>query len=388
MARILIADHVSERRNILSTFLRGNEHFVIPVKGEEEAIRLMREVHPDLVIAEGNMDGAKILTQARELQPNVAVIMLMAGPPSIDQVVELMNQGVNDVLVSPLDINDVQAKVEAVLERRPAADSVQIRFRGMVGSSPRMQQIFRKIIKVAANNSPVLILGEKGTGKQLAVEQIHALSSRRDATLQCLQCSGMTGPELDKELFGEESTPESGVAARRGQVEMTDGGSLYLTDIAAASLAVQGRLVRLLEEGTVHRSGKSIGRSLDVRLLASNVEPLTYLVQDGRFRSDFFYALSASLIELPPLRARVSDIPELTDVFLNRYDVQIAGEAVELLMNYSWPGNVDELKNAIEQAVNVCEGNRIELRDLPPRVLRAVALSGRRYKFTPRSKET
>jgi DNA-binding NtrC family response regulator len=388
MARILIADHVSERRNILSTFLRGNEHFVIPVKGEEEAIRLMREVHPDLVIAEGNMDGAKILTQARELQPNVAVIMLMAGPPSIDQVVELMNQGVNDVLVSPLDINDVQAKVEAVLERRPAADSVQIRFRGMVGASPRMQQIFRKIIKVAANNSPVLILGEKGTGKQLAAEQIHALSSRRDATLQCLQCSGMTGPELDKELFGEESAPESGVAARRGQVELTDGGSLYLTDIGAASLAVQGRLVRLLEEGTVHRSGKSVGRPLDVRLLASNVEPLTYLVQDGRFRSDFFYAVSASLIELPPLRARVSDIPELTDVFLNRYDVQIAGEAVELLMNYSWPGNVDELKNAIEQAVNVCEGNRIELRDLPPRVLRAVALSGRKYKFTPRSKES
>ena len=388
MARILIADSVSERRNILSTFLRGNDHFVIPVKGEEEAIRLMREVHPDLIIAEGNLEGAKLLTQAREIVASVAVIMLMAGPPTIDQVVELMNQGVNDVLVSPLDINDVQAKVETALGRRPAPEQVQIRFRGLVGSNPRMQQIFRKIIKIAAGGSAVLLLGEKGTGKQLVAEQIHALSVRKDMAFNSVLCSAMPGKELCLELFGEDPAPgESRSERRRGLFELSDGGTLYLEDIGSMPPAVQAKLVRFLEEGTVHRIGKGHGLSLDVRVLASNTEPLTYLVQDGTFRSDLFYALSASLIELPALRARVGDIPELADLFLSRYDVQIAGEAVELLMNYFWPGNVDELKNALDQAVTLCDGNRIELRDLPPRVLRAVALSGRRHKFTPRPKE-
>ena len=153
MARILIADTVSERRSVLCTFLRGGEHVVIPVNGEEEAIRLMREVHPDLIIAEGTLEGTKLFSQAREIDPGVGVIMLMGGPPTIDQVVELMNQGVNDVLVSPLDINDVQTKVDVALSRRPTPEAIQVRFRELVGSSPKMQQLFRKIIKTATSNS-------------------------------------------------------------------------------------------------------------------------------------------------------------------------------------------------------------------------------------------
>jgi two-component system, NtrC family, response regulator AtoC len=383
MARILIADSVSERRSILSTLLRGSEHFVIPAKGEEEAMRLLREVLPELLIAEGNLVGAKILAQARELQPNLAVIMLMAGPPSIDQVVELMNQGVNEVLVSPLDINDVQTKVETALSRIPSPETVQIRFRTLVGSSPKMQQVFRKVIKVAAGNSPVLILGEKGTGKQLLAEQIHNLSSRKDASFDSIVCSSFSEPDLAAELFGEDHSSEP----RRGRFQSNDGGTLYLADVSVMPVGVQGKLVRFLEEGLIQPPGTGLPLSLDLRVVTSNSEPMNYLVQNGGFRSDLFYALSASVIELPPLRARVNDIPELVDFFLGRYDVQIAGEAVELLMNYAWPGNIDELKNAVDQAVNVCEGNRIELRDIPTRVLKAVALSGRRHKYVPRPKE-
>src|SRR5262245_13648131 len=129
MARILIADQVSERRSILCTFLRGEEHVIIPVSSEEEAVRFLKDVHPDLIIAEGNVGGAKLLSEAREIDSNTAMIMILTGPPSVDQVVELMNQGVSDVLVSPLDINDVQTKVDRALNRRPGADAMQIRFR-------------------------------------------------------------------------------------------------------------------------------------------------------------------------------------------------------------------------------------------------------------------
>jgi DNA-binding NtrC family response regulator len=317
------------------------------------------------------------------------VIMLMSGPPTIDQVVELMNQGVNDVLVSPLDINDVQTKVDVALSRRPTPEAIQVRFRELVGSSPKMQQLFRKIIKTATSNSSVLILGEKGTGKKVVAEQIHALSPRKDSSFKAAHCAGYSATELESELFGQEAGSfTGGLERRRGEFELNDGGTLFLVEIGALPLALQGKVVRFLEEGKFQRAGGSQSLSVDVRVLASNSEPLTHQVQDGTFRSDLFYALSASVIDLPPLRARVNDIPELVDFFLARYDVQIAGEAIELLMNYSWPGNVDELKNAIEQAVNVCDSNRIELKDLPPRVLRAVAVTGRRHKFIPRPKES
>src|SRR5262249_677032 len=199
------------------------------------------------------------------------------------------------------------------------------------------QQVFRKVIKVAAGNSPVLILGEKGTGKQLLAEQIHGLSARKDASFDSIVCSSFSELDLDAELFGENHAAE----ARRGRFQSNDGGTLYLADVSVMPMSVQGKLVRFLEEGLIQPPGTGHPLSLDLRVVTSNSEPMNYLVQNGRFRSDLFYALSACVIELPPLRARVNDIPELVDFFLGRYDVQIAGEAVELLMNYPWPGNID-----------------------------------------------
>ena len=388
MARILIADQVSERRSILCTFLRAEEHVLIPVSTNEEAIRFVREVHPDLIIAEGTLGGAKLLAEARETDSGIAVIMILAGPPTVEQVVELMNQGVSDVLVSPLDINDVQTKVERALNRRPAADATQIRFRDLVGSSSKMQQVFRQMIKTAATDSPILILGERGTGKQLVAEQIHGLSARKAHPFKVVHCAGLAAPELESELFGHEPGAFAwAVDQRRGQFELADGGTLCLEEIGALPAALQTKLLRFLDGQIIERLGGDKALSADVRILGANSDPLLYKVQEGSFRSDLYYALSTCLIELPPLRARTNDIPELVDLFASRYEVQIAGEAMELLMNYSWPGNVDELKNAVEQAVNVCESNRIELKDLPARVLKAVARTGRKHKFIPRNKE-
>src|SRR5437899_793863 len=204
MARILIADHLSERRSILCTFLRADEHVLTPVAREAEAIKTMREMHPDLIIVEGTVSGTKILTEAKQLDSSTAILMLMASPPSVDQLVELMNQGVSDVLVSPLDINDVQTKVERALSRRPATDSVQIRFHDLVGSSQKMQQVFRKLLKAAGAVLPVLIIGEPGSGKQLVAEQIHRLSLRKERQFRTAHCTGLSAQELESELFGHE----------------------------------------------------------------------------------------------------------------------------------------------------------------------------------------
>ena len=387
MARILIADQVSERRNILCTFLRGEDHVIIPVGGEEEALKLMREVHPELIIVEGTVGGAKIMSEARELDGSTAVIIILGGPPGVEQVVELMNQGVSDILVSPLDINDVQTKVERAINRRPGADAVQIRFRELVGPCQKMQQVFRKIIKASVVDSPVLIIGEKGTGKRLVAGQIHDLSNRKDRTLRFINCAAIPATTLEIELFGQETPAPGAVDQRRqGLVELTNGGSLCLQEVTNLTSTVQMKLLTLLEDHVVERLGGDKPLSVDVRLLIASSD-LYYKVQEGSFQSDLYYALSTCVIELPPLRSRINDIPDLVDHFLGRYDVQIAPEAVELLMNYSWPGNVDELKNAMEQAVNACDANRVELKDLPERVLKAVARSGRRHKFIPPAKE-
>src|SRR5258708_11837431 len=380
MAKILIADHLVERRNILSTFLRADEHIIVPVSRDAEAIKSLRELHPDLVILEGTVGGTKVLSEAKELDAGIAVIMLMAAPPTVDQTVELMNQGVSEVLVSPLDITDVQTKVDRALMRRPAPDAVEIRFHDLVGSSPKMQQVFRKLVKAAASDSPVLIMGAPGTGKHLVAAQIHRLSSRKDRPFQVVHCAGLSAQELESELFGHESGGFPWAVNRKpGQLELGDGGALCLDEGANLALSLQAKMLRCMEEQTLHRLGGSQALSTNVRILASTTQNLNQRVEEGTFRSDLYYRLSANVVEIPPLRARASDIPELVELFLSRYDVQIAGEAMEVLMNYAWPGNLDELRNAVEQAINLCDGNRIELKNLPSRVLKAVALGNRQY---------
>jgi DNA-binding NtrC family response regulator len=388
MARILVADPVSERRNILCTFLRGNEHIIIPAARQEEAIHLIREIHPDLIIIEGTMASEKLLSEAQELNSGTAIIMILAHPPSLEHLVDLMNQGVNDVLVSPLDIDDVSSKVERALARKPAADSVAIRFHDLVGPGSKMQHVFRTAVKAARSDTPVLIIGERGAGKQSLARQIHQLSARKDRPFKVVHSSSVSEADLESELFGHEAGTFTWAAeARSGQIELCDGGTIYLEEIAGLRPSIQAKLLRFLEEQNLSRFGGITRVTADTRVLAGASSSFVHQVQEGNFRSDLYYCLSANLIELPPLRSRTSDIPELIEFFLSRYEVQIRPEAIEVLMNYSWPGNIDELKNALDQAVSACDSNWIELKDLPQRVLRSVALTGRKHKFVPPEKE-
>src|SRR5437016_9419374 len=304
MARILISDHLPERRSILCTFLRADEHIIMPVAREAEAIKSMRDSRPDLIILEGTVGGTKLLSEARQMDSGIGIIMMMMATPSVDQLVELINQGVSDVLVSPLDIDDVQTKVDRVLSRRPANESMQIRFHDLVGVSEKMQQVFRKIVKAAVGEYPVLITGERGTGKQAVAEHIHRLSSRKDRDFRVAHCSGLTEAELESELFGHEAGVFSWAIERRpGQFELGDTGTLYLDDTVELTPLLQNKLLRFLEDQTVFRLGGGKAFSADVRILAGVSRPLAQRVEEGAFRSDLFYRLSACQIELPPLRS-------------------------------------------------------------------------------------
>ncbi len=384
MARILIADHLAERRNILSTFLRSDEHAIIPVAREGEAVKTMRETQPDLIILEGTVGGARILNEAKELDSQPAIIMMMASMPSTDQLVELMNQGVNDVLISPLDIRDVQTKVQRSLRGRAVSSGLQLRLPELAGSSEKMQQVFRKILKAAAADHPVFISGESGAGKQLVARQIHQLSSRKDREFRSVYCLGLAEAELESQLFGHEpgAFPWA-IVQRQGELELSEGGTLYLEEAGELTPLLQAKLLSFLEGRKLQRMGSARPLSADVRLMAGSSQSLVRKIEEGKFRADLFYRLSVFQIEIPDLRARINDIPDLVYYFLSNYEVQIAPEAMEVLMNYSWPGSVEELKNGVEQAMNSCENNRIEIRDLPQIVLKSVAVSGRKHKFTP-----
>lgn len=382
MTKILVFDHLAERRRILVSFLQGNDHVIFACDREEEALPLVREFQPDLVIAAGTLAGSKLLAEARALDSSVATLVLLGAPPTAAQVEGLLAQG-SEYLVE-LNLNEFQAKIERLLNRRAGPAATRLHFRDLVGSSPRMQTAFWKLTRAAGGERPVLLLGEKGTGKQAFAREIHRLSRRKDGPFRVQQCEGLSEPEPLTALWGHEpgAWPRA-VAGPVGELELADQGTLYLGNAEALGALAQIRLLRLLEERIVQRVGSNQTRAVDVRLIAGCEPTLLSRVQEGRFRSDLYYQLGGHVIELPPLRARVLDIPELAEFFAHPYGVEFAPEAMEMLMNHSWPGNVDELKSVVEQAVNLCEENQIELRHLPPRILRSVARGGRRYKFTP-----
>jgi DNA-binding NtrC family response regulator len=190
--------------------------------------------------------------------------------------------------------------------------------------------------------------------------------------------------QLESEFFGHEPGVFPWARERsQGEIELSDHGTLYLEEIGELTPLIQTKLLNVLEEQRLQRLGGANSFSVDVRVIGGASHPLEKSVEEGRFRADLFYRLSVCQIEIPALRARANDIPELVHLFASHYEVQIAPEAVEVLMNYSWPGSVEELKNAVQQAINACDNNRIELRDLPSAVLKEVAMKGRKFKYMP-----
>ncbi|HKO56179.1 MAG TPA: sigma-54 dependent transcriptional regulator [Thermoanaerobaculia bacterium] len=325
-------------------------------------------------------DGIAVLRQARESDPDVPVIV-MTGFGTIENAVEAMKLGAYDFIQKPIDVDYLLLLLRRCREHRDLRhenlllrDEFQKRHRlpAIVGESPRLVEVSQAIQRVAPTDSTVLLQGESGTGKELFARAIHQLSPRRDRPFVAINCAAIPESLVENELFGHEKGSFTGATARQlGKFELADGGTIFLDEIGELPLAVQSKVLRIVQERRFEHIGGAATIDVDVRLLCATNRNLADDVKQGRFRDDLFFRINVFPVTIPPLRARREDIDGLVDFFLRRFagelakpGLRISDEARALLRAYEWPGNIRELENCIERAAILCDRSTIEARDL------------------------
>ncbi len=402
MAKILVVDDEPSMVDVLCTLLRGQGHEVVPANAGDRAIQILPQINPDLIITDIKMTpvgGMEVLRAAKQYDSKIGVIMITAYA-TVESAVEAMKIGAYDYVSKPFKIDELQITVDRALKFEQALDEnrymkqmlrQKCRFENIIGSSPKMHEVFRMMEKVSATDSTVLILGESGTGKELVAKALHFNSRRQDKKFVPINCSALPEQLLESELFGHRKGAFTGATNdKKGLFQEADGGTIFLDEIGWMATSLQTKLLRVLQERELRRVGDTQSEKVDVRVLAATNQPLQTRIKEGTFREDLFYRISVIPIELPSLRERAEDIPELVYHFLAHRQSptseapRIKDDAMEVLMNYTWPGNVRELENAIERAVALCDNSVIEVKDLPPRVTEAVEKAEKKHKFVPK----
>ena len=339
----------------------------------------------DLMLPGAN--GLELLAQIKAANVSSEVVII-TGHSTVESAVEAMKQGATDYLPKPFSPDQLRMVVTKVWEhstliRENAALRQELElnrgFQGIIGESRAMEHVFALIKRVAPTDGTVLVTGESGTGKEMLVRAIHRLSRRKDAPLLACDCSALAPTLLESELFGHVKGSFSGaIATKQGLFEAATKGTLFLDEVANLTMETQGKLLRVLESKRVRKVGDTAEREIDIRLIGATNRDLHELVRDGSFREDLYYRLNVVPIYLPPLRERRGDIPLLASVFLDRFckklETPVKGftqEAMAQMESYGWPGNVRELRNIVERMAILCDGERIELRHLPPEIRQA-----------------
>ncbi|PYQ56788.1 MAG: transcriptional regulator [Acidobacteria bacterium] len=387
--RILIVEDRDSLRRMLERALGQEGYDVEAAADGRSGIRLLAERPFDFVLTDlklPDVSGIEVLAASRAAQPRVPVVVL-TGYGTVGTAVEAMKLGAYDFLEKPLEIDDLARLIERAIGDR-GAEAV-FRVPGappIVGAHPRLRAAIRMLQRVGPTESTVLLTGESGTGKELFARAIHALSPRAPRPCVALNCAAIPETLIENELFGHEKGAFTGADRRQpGRFEQAEGGTLFLDEIGELPLAVQGKVLRALEERTFERVGGGRTLRADVRLVAATNRDLAAMVEEGEFRADLFFRLNVFPIELPPLRERASDVPLLARHLLleiaRRHHVEppprLEDAAAELLAAQPWPGNVRELANVLERAVILAEGPAIRAADLRP-LLRPLAGSGER----------
>jgi DNA-binding NtrC family response regulator len=382
--RILVADDDASARLGLAQLLGGEGFEVDVAEDGEVALARIQEVAPDVLVTDLHMpglDGIQLLEQAREAMPDLVVVMVTAFA-DVDTAVQAMQKGAEHYLTKPVQIEELVLVVDRALERRRLeSEATELRsrlkerlsFGNIIGSSPAMQAVFDVIEQVAPTKASVLITGESGTGKELVAQAVHQNGPRAKAPFVKLHCAALAETILESELFGHEKGAFTGAVGRReGRFKQADGGTLFLDEIGEISPAIQVKLLRFLQERTFERVGGNETVKVDVRIIAATNRDLEAEVAAGKFREDLFYRLNVVNIEMPPLRARPSDLLPLATHFLERFAKEngkrvdgFAEDAVERITAYRWPGNVRELENVMERAVVLCDGPKLTAKHLP-----------------------
>ena len=384
---ILIIDDEENMRHMLSVLLSRQGYRVdSAADGSEGLIRLMESVYDYILcdIRMPEMDGKTFIVRAVE-QNITAPIIMMSAYGSMETAIECMKLGAYDFISKPFKRDEIIMVLKKAEEReRLKEENIHLRevtagqfsYSGILSKNPEMLTIFSQITKVADLKTTILILGESGTGKELVARAIHQNGRRSQKPFVAVNCGAIPENLLESELFGHVRGAFTDAASdKAGFFEQADGGTLFLDEIGEMSLALQVKLLRVLQESEIRRVGGSASKIVDVRVVSATSRELSVDVGAGRFREDLYFRLNVFCLQLPPLRERVEDIPLLAEYFLKRYrsgndtqTVRIEPDAMRSLIAYRWPGNIRELENAVERACILCEGGRITAGALPPSV--------------------
>jgi two-component system response regulator AtoC len=384
--RVLVVDDEAKMQRVLEIMLKRMGHEVICAGNGQQALQSMQTAPVDLVISDLRMPGMSgtDLLQALREQDNDVPVIIMTAYGTIESAVEAMKLGACDYIVRPFEVEALELAINRILatsQMRRQNDFLRHEMEKgwgeFVGHSIPMQKIYDLIRQVAPGKTTVLVTGETGTGKELVARAIHRASPRQDALFVPINCAAIPADILESELFGYEKGAFTGAGKDRiGKFEMADGGTLFLDELTEMPMALQAKLLRVLQENVIERLGSNRSIPIDIRIIAATNRDPRQAVADGKLREDLYYRVNVFNIELPPLRERRQDIPALAASFLLRQNAasNLTETAVNCLQAYAWPGNVRELQNVIERATVLSQGAPIGIGHLPREMTEAAVV--------------
>ncbi|HTP26672.1 MAG TPA: sigma-54 dependent transcriptional regulator [Anaeromyxobacteraceae bacterium] len=383
--RLLIVDDESDSRDALAELADRWGYEVQTAADGTEALRRAIEWHPDVILTDlvmPNMDGLWLLRALRAELPDCPVVLL-TGRGTVQSAVQAIKEGAYDFIEKPLEISRLRVVLDRALEKKETMREVQLLRRRLaalapgtdvIGTGPSMQHVFELVKKVAPANASVVITGESGTGKEVVARAIHSLSARKDRPFVALNCGAIPPTLIESELFGYERGAFTGADQRRmGNFELAHGGTLFLDEIGELPFEMQGKFLRVLEERRFRRLGGKSEVEVDVRVICATNRDLREEIKRSRFREDLYFRLHVFTISLPPLKERREDVPLLVQHFIEKFNAEtgkhvqgVSASAMGVLQHYAWPGNIRELRNTVERAMILTDGDTIDEEHLPP----------------------
>jgi DNA-binding NtrC family response regulator len=383
MPVILVVDDEPLQREILKTILDDAGYETYTAASAEEALKTLQKYHPEVLLTDLKMEGMDGIELIDSLapDPSAPTMIIMTAHGTISSAVDAIKKGAFDYLTKPLNKDSLLLTVQRAVERaelvkenRQLHKELFERFRmeGIIGKSEKMKEALDIMKKISPSPATVLIIGESGTGKELVAKAIHYNSARRTRPFTALNCAAIPENLFESELFGYEPGAFTGASARRiGLIEATNGGTLFLDEIGDLPQMMQSKLLRVLQDKEIRRLGGKDAVKVDVRVITATNKDLEKELTKGSFREDLYYRLKVVTIPLPPLRDRKEDIPDLSNFFIGKYNIEfgkrirsLEPSAVHALSEYSWPGNIRQLESVIERAVLMSDAGIITLKDI------------------------
>ncbi len=388
-ARILVVDDEEYTRGFFKNLLGEEGYEVLVCANGQEALNLCDQIVFDLILLDlkipGNLDGIEVLKKIKKICPSTIVIMI-SGHGTLEIAVKAVKLGAENFLSKPFNsVEEVLIHIEKALQYQKIVNenkflheqlTLQMTNRNMIGSSPELKKIFDLIRKVSPLDTNILLIGDSGTGKELVADAVHKNSPRRNKRFMTVHCGALPENLLETTLFGYEEGAFTDAKKRtKGYFEVADGGTIFLDEIGESSLHLQVKLLRVLQTGEFQRVGGTELLHSDIRIISATNIDLSKAVENKKFRQDLYFRINVININMPPLRDRKGDIPLLANYFINKYAKSmnkpiptVSSEAMKLLLNFNWPGNIRQLENAIERAIVLCEDNIIRPACLPPEI--------------------